>query len=71
MSFTPPGSGYTHEYLCLLPSSNATAAQMELEKVEEHEELDPMESWAALSHLDGKCLYSKQGWFTYSYVSLR
>ncbi len=70
MSLTPPGSEYTHEYLCLMPSANVTAAQIQSEEVEEHEELDPTESWAALSHLEGKCLYFKQGWFTYSYVNL-
>jgi protein OS-9 len=66
MSLTPPDSDYTHEYLCLMPSANTTAAQIQSEEVEEHGELDPAESWAALSHLDGRCLYSKQGWFTYS-----
>ena len=66
MSLTPPGSTYTHEYLCLLPSDNTTASQVQSEAVEEHDVLDPVESWAALSHLDGRCLYSRQGWFTYS-----
>ena len=58
MSLTPPGSEYTHEYLCLMPSGNTTAAQMQSEQVEEHEELDPVESWEALSHLNGRCFYS-------------
>ncbi|KIR33076.1 protein OS-9 [Cryptococcus deuterogattii MMRL2647] len=58
-----------YEYLCLMPSNNSTASQMaridQLEEVED--ELDPDQGWKALSHLDGKCLYSKQGWFTYAY----
>lgn len=66
MSLTPPGSDYTHEYLCLLPSVNNTDSQSRQDEIEEHEEPDPTQSWAALSHLDGRCLYSKQGWFTYS-----
>lgn len=57
-----------YEYLCLMPSNNSTASQMaridQLEEVED--ELDPDQGWKALSHLDGKCLYSKQGWFTYA-----
>jgi protein OS-9 len=55
---------YQHEYLCLMPSDQTKEAQMA--KEEEYEEVDPAQGWAALSHLDGKCLYSKQGWFTYS-----
>lgn len=55
---------HEHNYLCLMPSDNATASQVAEE--EEHEEVDPVQGWSALSHLDGKCLYTKQGWFTYS-----
>ncbi|WWD21612.1 hypothetical protein CI109_106098 [Kwoniella shandongensis] len=61
---TPP-----YPYLCLMPSSNTTAAQTsridQLDEVED--ELDPVQGWQALSHLEGKCLYSRQGWFTYAY----
>ena len=60
---------YEHNYLCLMPSENSTASQMV--KEEEYEEIDPAQGWAALSHLEGKCLYTKQGWFTYSYVHFR
>lgn len=42
-------------------------AQAELHEDDEVE-LDAAESWKALSHLTGKCLYSRQGWFTYSSV---
>lgn len=60
------------EYLCLMPSNNSTASQMaridQLEEVED--ELDPVQGWKALAHLDGKCLYSKQGWFTYAWVTI-
>ncbi|WVQ83188.1 hypothetical protein IAT38_005327 [Cryptococcus sp. DSM 104549] len=72
MNFAPYGGnpGDTpHSYLCLMPSPKTTAEQTsrvdQLEEVEE--ELDPVQGWNALSHLDGKCLYSKQGWFTYAY----
>lgn len=59
-----------HDYLCLMPSENVTAAQSRSAQVEQedHEEVDPAVGWAALSHLEGKCLYLRQGWFTYSYV---
>ncbi|RXK40925.1 hypothetical protein M231_01773 [Tremella mesenterica] len=64
-------NGVLIEYLCLLPGSNTTRAQTDLveanARVEEEEELDPSLGWAALSHLEGRCLYLKQGWFTYSY----
>ncbi|ORY23996.1 hypothetical protein BCR39DRAFT_548093 [Naematelia encephala] len=70
MSLTPPGSERLNEYLCLMPSSNTTEAQNSIVQGHkaEQEEPDPVQSWQALSHLDGNCLYSKQGWFTYSYV---
>ena len=55
---------HEHSYLCLMPSENSTLSQMT--KEEEYEEVDPAQGWAALSHLEGKCLYTKQGWFTYS-----
>ena len=67
MTLKPPGSTSNADYLCLMPSANSTAAQTALsEEADEHDEVDPVQSWAALSHLDGKCLYLKQGWFTYS-----
>ena len=54
-----------HDYLCLMPSENSTAAQSA--KEDDHEVVDPAQGWAALSHLEGKCLYTQQGyWFTYS-----
>ncbi|OWZ66435.1 hypothetical protein AYX14_05909 [Cryptococcus neoformans] len=72
MSFAPTDQeedSSAFEYLCLMPSNNSTASQMaridQLEEVED--ELDPVQGWKALAHLDGKCLYSKQGWFTYAY----
>ncbi|ODN79542.1 hypothetical protein L202_03499 [Cryptococcus amylolentus CBS 6039] len=72
MNFSPKDadpSEAPHQYLCLMPSQNTTQSQLatldQLEEVED--ELDPAQGWAALSHLDGKCLYSKQGWFTYAY----
>ena len=56
------------EYLCLMPSRNTTESQIPQRDERDHEELDPVQSWAALSHLENKCLYSKQGWFTYACV---
>lgn len=64
MSLPSLDRSYEHNYLCLMPSENSTASQMV--KEEEYEEVDPAQGWAALSHLEGKCLYTKQGWFTYS-----
>lgn len=67
MALNHPSSNETHPYLCLMPSKETTAlqdAQAEVQPV--HEEIDPVLSWSALSHLDGKCLYAKQGWFTYA-----
>ena len=70
INFSPPGSpDPPMQYLCLMPSRNSTAAQTShLDELEEYGELDPVQGWGALSHLNGKCLYSKQGWFTYAYV---
>ncbi|WVQ98169.1 hypothetical protein IAU59_005291 [Kwoniella sp. CBS 9459] len=78
MNFAHPDEphGAPYPYLCLMPSRNATSSQLRLldqmedEFVEDHNngsELDPSQGWAALGHLEGKCLYSKQGWFTYAY----
>ncbi|OCF77071.1 hypothetical protein I204_02780 [Kwoniella mangroviensis CBS 8886] len=74
MNFAHPSepSGTPYPYLCLMPSTNTTTSQTDLidklDQVEEVEdELDPVQGWQALSHLDGKCLFTKQGWFTYSY----
>ncbi|WVN89339.1 uncharacterized protein L203_104562 [Cryptococcus depauperatus CBS 7841] len=70
MNFSPADEeSSSYQYLCLMPSSNTTKSQIatldQLEDVED--ELDPVQGWQALSHLKGKCLYSKQGWFTYAY----
>ena len=70
MSLTPPGSQDPAEFLCLMPSRNSTESQTARTDLDEHVDLDPVQSWAALSHLDGKCLYERLGWFTYSYVFL-
>ncbi|WWC86782.1 uncharacterized protein L201_001661 [Kwoniella dendrophila CBS 6074] len=74
MNFAHPAEpdGAPYPYLCLMPSKNDTSSQTalidQLDEVEEIEdELDPMVGWQALSHLDGKCLFTTQGWFTYSY----
>jgi protein OS-9 len=51
-----------------MPPANTTAAQTQraVQEERQEDEPDPAQSWLALSHLDGKCLYSKQGWFTYA-----
>jgi protein OS-9 len=67
MKIADPISTQLHDYLCLMPSENVTAAQSQSAQIdEEPEEVDPAVGWAALSHLEGKCLYIRQGWFTYS-----
>ncbi|WVR04729.1 hypothetical protein IAU60_001740 [Kwoniella sp. DSM 27419] len=72
MNFAHPEEphGPPYPYLCLMPPSNITTAQVErMNAIDEvvEEEVDPVQGWAALSHLEGKCLYSTQGWFTYAY----
>lgn len=69
MALAPPGADLASPYLCLMPHANATASQV-LPAEETEVAIDPVSSWAALSHLDGKCLYTRQGWFTYSCVTL-
>ena len=74
MRFSPPGTeGVSSEYLCMMPSGNETARQTtRLSESDSTDlgELDPVEGWQALRHLQGKCLYLKQGWFTYSCVAV-
>ncbi|WWC68090.1 uncharacterized protein I206_102009 [Kwoniella pini CBS 10737] len=74
MNFAHPSeeSGTPYPYLCLMPSKNITDTQTAMidsldQIVESEDELDPLQGWQAMSHLDGKCLFMKQGWFTYSY----
>ncbi|KAL7419350.1 Protein OS-9 [Cryptotrichosporon argae] len=78
LNYVHPDSLSTHAYLCLLPAPNATAAQGALRRSsrggqgqgdedDDDDVPDPAESWKALSHLEGRCLYLRQGWFTYSY----
>ncbi|WVF69689.1 hypothetical protein IAT40_004468 [Kwoniella sp. CBS 6097] len=78
MNFAHPDEphGAPYPYLCLMPSPNTTSSQLRLldqmedaivEDQTNGSELDPSQGWAALGHLEGKCLYSKQGWFTYAY----
>lgn len=69
MALAPPGADIASPYLCLMPHPNSTASQV-LPAEDAEVDIDPISSWSALSHLDGKCLYTQQGWFTYSYVSL-
>lgn len=69
LQYSPPGVGGRHQYLCALPSSNTTSAQNAASRQPHDEpEPDPEASWAALSHLNGRCLYQHHflQWFTYS-----
>lgn len=69
MSLLLPDSDETGDFLCLLPSRNTTESQVKrIAEIDDRpeEEVDPVEGWKALSHLDGRCLFSKQGWFTYA-----
>lgn len=71
MNLSPNSRSPPQPYLCLMPSKNETDLQTNAAREQDEldradHELDPAQGWAALSHLEGKCLYSKQGWFTYS-----
>jgi protein OS-9 len=68
MNLTPPGAEGMSRFLCLMPSKNSTDNQVLVEEDEEvQDELDPVAGLDALSHLNGRCLYMRQGgWFTYS-----
>ncbi|TFY57281.1 hypothetical protein EVJ58_g7116 [Rhodofomes roseus] len=52
-------------YLCLIPpppdESAATIAN------EPEPDVSPLYGWSLLQPLNGKCLYHRQGWFTYAY----
>ncbi|KAG8707247.1 Protein OS-9 [Ceratobasidium sp. 394] len=50
------------EYLCLIPPPDAGSAPPE-DPPPSH----PSKTWSLLQPLSGKCLYHRQGWFTYSY----
>ncbi|KAL1407316.1 Protein OS-9 [Vanrija albida] len=69
LHYTPPGTDNIATYLCAMPSLNVTESQRDdNERYENDEpEPDPAASWQALNHLDGKCLYLRHAWFTYSY----
>ncbi|BEJ14716.1 hypothetical protein CspHIS471_0404830 [Cutaneotrichosporon sp. HIS471] len=69
MLYTHPSTeSGPHSYLCAMPSANTTMAQTVQEALDEPEP-DPEESWRALSHLDGQCLYLRipHSWFAYAY----
>ncbi|BEI83897.1 hypothetical protein CcaverHIS002_0405010 [Cutaneotrichosporon cavernicola] len=69
MLYTHPSTeSGPHSYLCAMPSVNTTMAQTVQEALDEPEP-DPEESWRALSHLDGQCLYLRipHSWFAYAY----
>lgn len=68
LHYTPPGTDEISTYLCALPSLNVTESQVnDNARYEDDEpEPDPVASWQALSHLDGKCLYLRHAWFTYA-----
>jgi protein OS-9 len=69
------GSSAVHDYLCLVPSppmlhpsKDAEAAAREEAMARAAEETpDPNIGWESLQHLNGRCLYTRQGWFSYSY----
>jgi len=57
--------GPGHSYLCFIPPEppahdNSFEAQPEVTQT-------LLQSWSLLQPLSGKCLYHRQGWFTYSY----
>ncbi|KAF9642772.1 hypothetical protein BDM02DRAFT_3233209 [Thelephora ganbajun] len=58
--------GPNHSYLCLIPPEppiSDNPSQLE----DSSEETTLIQSWNLLQALSGKCLYHRQGWFTYSY----
>lgn len=58
--------GPDHSYLCLVPPVppiSDNPPQIE----DSSEETTLIQSWNLLQALSGKCLYHRQGWFTYSY----
>lgn len=58
--------GPNHSYLCLIPPEppiSDNPSQLE----DSSEEATLIQSWNLLQALSGKCLYHRQGWFTYSY----
>jgi protein OS-9 len=69
LHYTHKGNTGPHAYLCALPSANRTGAQTStLAETHPEPESDAAASWLALSHLDGKCLYWREPWFTYAWV---
>ncbi|KAG9103238.1 Protein OS-9 [Ceratobasidium sp. 370] len=52
------------EYLCLIPPPDEGSAPFEDPAPPPSH---PSKTWSLLQPLSGKCLYHRQGWFTYSY----
>ncbi|KAH6918672.1 hypothetical protein BKA70DRAFT_1247884 [Coprinopsis sp. MPI-PUGE-AT-0042] len=57
--------GPKDSYLCLIPKPSESASSRQEEEPES--ESTPAKSWSLLVPLSDKCLYHRQGWFTYSY----
>ncbi|KAG8776059.1 Protein OS-9 [Ceratobasidium sp. 428] len=56
--------GPEKEYLCLIPPPDEGSAPVEDPAPPPSH---PSKTWSLLQPLSGKCLYHRQGWFTYSY----
>ncbi|KAF9069900.1 hypothetical protein BDP27DRAFT_1221642 [Rhodocollybia butyracea] len=56
--------GPRDSYLCLVPNPLDLSPPSEDDL---NEEITPARSWALLNPLSERCLYHRQGWFTYSY----
>ncbi|KAG8906265.1 Protein OS-9 [Tulasnella sp. 403] len=55
--------GSKRSYVCLVPPALEVAPR----EYEEPQPSDPAKSWQLLHPLSGRCIYHRQGWFTYSY----
>jgi protein OS-9 len=58
--------GPKNSYLCLITKPTDMVPSAE-DKAEAEAEVTPVHSWSLLQPLSGRCLYHRQGWFTYSY----
>jgi protein OS-9 len=55
-------------FLCLIPPPLEPVATTPSEEDKQAEaQLDPLSGWSLLQPLEGRCLYHRQAWFTYSY----
>lgn len=55
-------------FLCLIPPPlEPVPTTPSEEEMQAEAQVDPLYSWSLLQPLEGRCLYHRQAWFTYSY----